>query len=97
MSTLSVTDYTYLCHAAHESTKSVLQSRHGCVAVSNGRIVGRGYNSHRTQSCDGFINNTCSCHAEMAALRDLWHTSVGSKSYGNYSKQIKGAGERKDF
>ena len=92
MTTLSISDQNYICHAAQESRKSKLLSRHGCVAVVNGKILGRGHNSSRTQSQDGFICNTCSCHAEIAALRDLWH-SCCSNTYGKYSKQIK-VGER---
>jgi tRNA(Arg) A34 adenosine deaminase TadA len=92
LKTISATDQRYLSHAAGESNKSQLQSRHGCVAVVNGRIMGRGCNSYRTQSQDGFIQNTCSCHAEIAALRDLWHSSC-SNSYGKYKNQIKVAGE----
>lgn len=88
MASLSVTDQTYLCHAAEEARKSSLQSRHGCVAVVNGKIIGRGHNSPRTQSCDGFIQNTCSCHAEIAALRDVWHSC---NHHGKFNKQIKGS------
>ena len=89
MANLSLTDQTYIIQAAYEATKSNLLSRHGCVAVVNGKILGRGYNSSRTQSCDGFICNTCSCHAEIAALRNLYHTYG---KYGKYNKQIKGSG-----
>ena len=88
MTILSTTDQAYMSHAAHEATKSDLQSRHGCIAVINGRIMGRGHNSSRTHSCDGFIKNTCSCHAEMAALRNVWHSSCPN-SYGKYNRQIK--------
>ena len=88
MAIYSSTDETYMALAAIEARKSDLQSRHGCLAVVSGRIMGRGHNSSRTHSCDGFIQNTCSCHAEMAALRDLWHSSC-TNTYGKYSKQIK--------
>lgn len=88
---LSSTDEIYLSSAAYESRKSNLLSRHGCVAVVNGKILGRGHNSSRTQSCDGFIRNTCSCHAEIAAIRNLFHTTC-ENSYGNYINQIKGWG-----
>ncbi len=88
MAIYSATDETYMALAAIESRKSDLQSRHGCLAVVSGKIMGRGHNSSRTHSCDGFIQNTCSCHAEMAALRDLWHSSC-TNTYGKYSKQIK--------
>jgi len=91
MSVLSVSDQIYICQAAEESNKSTLLSRHGCVAVVNGKILGRGHNSARTQSYDGFIYNTCSCHAEMAALRNVFH-SCYMKRYGKYSNLIKGEG-----
>jgi len=96
MTILSTTDQTYMSHAAHEATKSNLQSQHGCIAVVNGKIMGRGHNSSRTQSQDGFIHNTCSCHAEIAALRNLWHSSC-THSHGRYSHQIKGRREEQAF
>jgi tRNA(Arg) A34 adenosine deaminase TadA len=89
MSVLSVNDYAYLAAAANEARKSNLQSRHGCIAVTNGKIRGRGHNSNRTQSYDGFIANTCSCHAEIAALRDLWHSSC-TNTRGKFHVQSKG-------
>ena len=89
MTILSSTDQQYICHAAQEANKSTLLSRHGCVAVVNGKILGRGHNTIRTQSFDGFIRNTCSCHAEIAALRNMFH-SCCTNTYGKYSKQIKG-------
>tara|TARA_E500000178_G_C17004365_1_gene747386 strand:+ start:793 stop:1071 length:279 start_codon:yes stop_codon:yes gene_type:complete len=73
MAILSTNDQMYLSLAAEEASKSIQLQRHGCIAVSNGKIRGRGFNSCRTKSTDGFINNTCSCHAEIAALRNLWH------------------------
>ena len=69
---LTPTEDRYIIHAALESTKSDLVSRHGCVIIGNGKILGRGHNSSRTQSRDGFINNTCSCHAEIAAIRNVF-------------------------
>ena len=71
MAALTLTEERYITHAALQSTKSDLVSRHGCVIVSNGKIIGRGFNSSRTKSSDGFLNNTCSCHAEIAAIRDV--------------------------
>ena len=69
MNQVSATAQIYLSHAANEARKSTLLSQHGCVAVANGKIMARGHNTTRTQSQDGFICNTCSCHAEIAALR----------------------------
>ena len=92
LQTISASDQNYLSAAAHEATKSKLLQQHGCVAVVSGKILARGHNTSRTTSKDGFISNTCSCHAEMATLRSLYHTYC-SNTYGKYSKQIKGARE----
>ena len=73
MSNITLSEERFLINAALESTKSDLVSRHGCVIVSNGKILGRGHNSSRTQSRDGLIKNTCSCHAEIAAIRDVFN------------------------
>ncbi len=81
---LTSSDHYYLVKAAEESYNSNMGSKHGCVAVINGKIIGRGHNSNRTQSVDGFIRNTCSCHAEIAAVRNIWHqNNCGSKYKGN--------------
>lgn len=73
MCSLTLTEERFIIHAALESSKSDLVSRHGSVIVANGKILGRGHNSSRTQSRDGFIKNTCSCHAEIAAIRNVFH------------------------
>ena len=85
---VSVTDENYLSQAAIEASKSKLLSQHGCLAVANGKIIGRGHNSCRTQSHDGFICNTCSCHAEIAALREVYKQTANS--YENHNNLIKG-------
>ena len=96
MNQVSATDRIYLSHAVNEALKSNLLSQHGCIAVANGKILGRGHNSLRTQSQDGFICNTCSCHAEIAAIRNLYHThsSYSNSNRGKYSDQIKVTQER---
>lgn len=83
---LSRCDYQFLSLACLEASKSTQQHRHGAIAVTNGKIRGRGHNSGRTKSYDGFINNTCSCHAEMAALRNMWHSisTTGASLKGSY-------------
>ena len=85
---LSTTEQAFLSQAAAESLKSKLMSKHGCIAVANGKILGRGHNSSRTQSSDGFICNTCSCHAEVASLRNMYHNCF-SNTFGKFGKQIK--------
>ena len=61
----------FIQSAAEQAELSPCLMRHGCVAVRNGRIVGRGFNNYRSQSKDGFINNCMTCHAEIAALRQV--------------------------
>ena len=72
MACLTHTQQRFIIHAALESYNSDLVSKHGCIVVSKGKILGRVHNSSRTQSRDGFINNTCSCHAEIAAIRNVF-------------------------
>lgn len=58
--------------ALEEANKSNMRHhQHGCIAVLGGQIIARGYNSDRTQSSDGFLKNTCSCHAEIDVMRKL--------------------------
>ncbi len=54
---------------SHAKCSPMLQ-RHGCIAVVNGRVVGTGFNNYRNYSRDGFMRSCCSCHAEVAAIRD---------------------------
>ena len=84
MSTLTMTNQRFIIRAGLESKKSDLASKHGCVIVSNGKIIGCGHNSSRTYSRDGFINNTCSCHAEIAAIREV----VSNQKENSFSKNF---------
>mgnify|MGYP005642465883 CR=1 FL=1 len=66
----SNSDIRYVELAATEAYKSTVNYRHGCVAVSSGKVIARGHNHDRTISRDGLIsNNVCSCHAEIDVLR----------------------------
>ncbi len=71
----------FIQSAAEQATCSPCLMRHGCVAVLNGRIVGRGYNNYRCKSRDGFINNCMTCHAEIAALRQVNKTHKNNKRF----------------
>ena len=62
-------DEKFVSVAAHEAKKSNVRARIGCVAVSSGKVVAKGFNSYRTYSKDGMINKVCSCHAEIDVLR----------------------------
>lgn len=68
---LSKKDYTFINKAIIASTKSTMLMRHGCVVVENNTVIGTGYNSYRTQFGDKFIKESCSCHAELHALREV--------------------------
>ena len=68
MTMLSTRDMTFINSAINEATKSEVLMRHGAVAVTNGKIMGRGHNHYRSSSKDDFIKNTCTCHAEIVSL-----------------------------
>lgn len=70
---LSNNEQSFINHALYEALKSPVLMRHGAVAVANGKIMGRGHNHYRTHSKDHFISNTCTCHAEIASLRNMFH------------------------
>tara|TARA_Y100000022_G_scaffold130738_1_gene113400 strand:- start:4712 stop:5170 length:459 start_codon:yes stop_codon:yes gene_type:complete len=75
----SNTDARYLSIAAEEAEKSIACYRVGCVAVSSGKIVARGYNSARTYSKDGMIGDSLSCHAEIDVLRKCLRRNITNK------------------
>lgn len=85
----SNTDHCLIRHAAIEAQKSDVLMRHGALAVVNGKIMGRGHNHYRSNSRDKFIQNTCTCHAEIACLRDMFY-KCGTNTYGKHSNSIKG-------
>ena len=66
----------FINQAFNEALKSPVLMRHGVVAVANGTVLGRGFNNYRTHSKDDFIHNTCTCHAEIASLRNMFHNNV---------------------
>ena len=68
---ISMKDRAFASRAVDCAQKSTMLMRHGCVAVANGRVVSTGYNHDRSYSSDGFLHNTCSCHAEIHALRKI--------------------------
>ncbi len=80
MNNISKTDIKYIEIAAGEATKSTETFRHGCVAVSSGKIIAKGYNHNRTVSQDGLISSmVCSCHAEIDVLRKCLKQNITHK------------------
>ncbi len=71
MNSITNREQRFLSMASNEADKSDIQHRHGCVIVSGGKIIGRGYNHRRSNSCDGLINDKCTCHAEISAIREI--------------------------
>lgn len=96
--TISRKDIEFISVAVNEGMKSTVLMRHGCVAVMNGKIIGKGYNNYRNRTYDGFVNNEnqCTCHAEMAALRNVYH-SCCSNTFGKWINSIKVANESENF
>jgi len=84
---LSNNEQSYINYAVSEALKSPVLMRHGAVAVANGKIMGRGHNHYRSYSKDHFISNTCTCHAEIASLRNMFHC-CGNHSNNNSIKVV---------
>lgn len=57
-----------------EAEKSPMQFKHGCIATIGGKEIGKGYNTFKNYSKhDNFLENTCSMHAEINVLRQIYH------------------------
>ena len=67
-------------HSLDEAKKSNLLFKHGCVATYGGHIIASAYNTHKTYSShDSFVDNQCSCHAEMGVLRKIYWRNCRKK------------------
>ena len=79
--TLEITnsDSRYLNMAAEEAKKSDILYRHGCVAVSSGKVIARGHNKYRSYSKDGLIRENTTCHAEIDVLRKCIKKNIKNK------------------
>ena len=65
-------DEKFASVAMLEAEKSNMKyHKHGCIATIGSKIIARGFNSYRCYSNDGFLNNTCSSHAEIDVIRQL--------------------------
>ena len=73
-------DRKFITAALEAADKSLMLMKHGCVVVDSNRIIGTGCNNYRNRFGDGFIDKTCSCHAEMHALREALKTKTKGKS-----------------
>ena len=84
----SVQDERYANLALSEADKSNMKHhKHGCIAVVGGSIIARGYNTYRCQSNDGFLNESCSCHAEIDVLRKLYRIIPKKRQQISFSRR----------
>jgi tRNA(Arg) A34 adenosine deaminase TadA len=68
--------------AMEEAEKSQMLFKHGCIATCGGKIIASGFNKHKSlNGNDLFMNNQCSCHAEINVLKKIY--------IHNYMKQRK--------
>jgi tRNA(Arg) A34 adenosine deaminase TadA len=88
--TLSNKDQQFINIAAEEAMSSDCLMQHGCVAVLNGKVIGRGFNHLCNSTSDGFVvENQYSCHAEVSALREAFYKINGCNSCNRSIKYPK--------
>ena len=78
---LSKKDNIHIRRATIESKKSTMLMKHGCVVAEGRKVLTTGHNHMRTQYKVRFSNvPSCSCHAEIDALRKLIRLKTKGKS-----------------
>ena len=75
---MSNRDHRFMQMAIYEATHSPILMRHGCIAVINGKIIARGFNTDRCHSRDGLLKHSWCCHAEIDVLRKLIRALSGT-------------------
>ena len=70
--TCTLRDERYASLALIEAQNSNMKyHQHGCIAVVDGSIIARGWNSYGSHPNDKYLSNTCSCHAEIDVMRKI--------------------------
>lgn len=69
-------DIKCIDEAIRQASQSPCCQKHGCVIFGSGKIIGKGFNNHRTFSGDKLLSNCFTCHAEIAAIRQCLHKRV---------------------
>ena len=66
-------DEKYACLALRAANSSNMKyHQHGCIAVADGTILASGCNSYGSSSSkDKYLQNTCTCHAEVDVMRKI--------------------------
>lgn len=90
----SLTDEKWASRAIHEAQKSPLAMKHGCIAVSSGKLLAFGHNTYKTYSRDGYVRNVCSCHAEINVLRQFLKRKINKVTL--YIVRVSNDGQMKD-
>lgn len=83
---ISKKDMKHVERAIFESRRSSMMMKHGCVVASGSKIVATGFNNLRNRFHNKFIETSCSCHAEVDALRKIYHNSTTCPSLKGQSK-----------
>ena len=76
-STISKGSTKFINQALTIAQSSSMLFRHGCVCVANGKVISTGVNNYRTRCNTGLIDS-CSCHAEMDAVRKIIKGTKGT-------------------
>ena len=66
---------------------SNLLFRHGCIATYSGKVIAKGCNTYNNYSRDMFFNNSCSCHAEINVLRQIYYNTKKKRKLNKIMKK----------
>ena len=70
--TCTLRDEKYASLALTEAQNSNMKyHQHGCIAVTNGAVIARGWNSYGSHPNDKYLSDVCSCHAEVDVMRKI--------------------------
>ena len=88
---ISSKDISMYSLCIREAEKSTLFYQHGCIATHGGKIIARGCNTSKCSSqSDYFLQETCSCHAEINVLRQIYYNKrrrYNERKLKNYFKK----------
>ena len=89
---ISNKDLDMFHEAVSTSFNSTLRFQHGAVLTVGGKIIAKGCNQARCHTRDGFVHNSCTCHAEITVIRQAFHQFDGKgkgKGNGNSKRGCK--------
>ena len=80
---ISSRDYYFANIALNHAKNAEGPFRHGSVCVLHGKIISHGHNNYRTR-CRSQLIDSCSCHAEVDALRKILLKVSSAKGQKNF-------------